>query len=90
MNKIYNIIGIIVSCSIIIYGIIFFTDIGAYIISESAFGSDMNVNMLMQMQQINANVIKINNSIHRGLGILISAIGFVSTSYFINNLKNKK
>lgn len=89
MSKRYNIIGIIISIIIIIYGIVFFMDTGSYIVSDSTFGTDMNANILMQMQQINANIIKVNNGIHRGIGMLISSIGFISVSYFIGDFKKK-
>lgn len=89
MSKKYNIIGIIISIIIIIYGIVFFMDTSSYIVSNSTFGTDMNANFLMQMQQINANIIKVNNGIHKGIGTLISSIGFISVCYFINDFKKK-
>lgn len=89
MSKKYNIIGIIISIIIIVYGIVFFMDTGSYIVSNSTFGTDMNANFLIQMQNINANIVKVNNSIHRGIGMLISSIGFISVSYFINDFKKK-
>ena len=89
MNKKYNIIGIIISIIIIIYGIVFFIDVGGYITINEAFDTDMTKNMLIQMQNINANIVKVNNSIHRGIGTLISSIGFISLSYFISNFKKK-
>lgn len=87
MNKKYYIIGIIISVIIIIYGIVFFIDTDSYIISNYTFGIDTDTNILMQMQQINVNIIKINNSIHRGIGALISSIGIISVSYFAMSLK---
>ena len=89
MSKKYDIIGIIISIIIIVYGIVFFIDIGGYVTLGESFDVDMTKNMLIQMQNINANIVKVNNSIHRGIGMLISSIGFISVSYFIYDFKKK-
>lgn len=87
MQKKYNIIGIIISIAIIVFGIVFALNLGSYIISESASTNDISIDIFKQVQNTNANLIKLNNSIHIGLGTLISSIGFLSMSLFIKNNK---
>lgn len=87
MQKKYNIIGIIISIAIIVFGIVFASNIGSYVIPESSSANDISINIFKQVQNTNANLIKLNNSIHIGLGILISSIGFLSMSLFIKNNK---
>jgi len=87
MLKKYNIIGIIISIAIIVFGIVFASNIGSYVIPESSSANDISINIFKQVQNTNANLIKLNNSIHIGLGTLISSIGFLSMSLFIKNDK---
>lgn len=87
MLKKYNIIGIIISIAIIVFGIVFALNLGSYVISESAFTNDISIDIFKQVQNTNANLIKLNNSIHIGLGVLISSIGFLSMNFLIKNNK---
>lgn len=87
MLKKYNIIGIIISIAIIVFGIVFALNLGSYVISESAFANDISIDIFKQVQNTNANLIKLNNSIHIGLGVLISSIGFLSMNFLIKNNK---
>lgn len=89
MDKKYNIVGIIVSSIIIVYGIIFFFSISGYVTPEFNFNENIDLNIFKQTQAIATDIINVNNSIHKGLGVLISSVGFISFSYFIGNLKNK-
>ena len=86
MSKKYNIFGIIVSIIIIVYGIIFFFNISGYAISDFQFNENIDLNMFKQMQYISADIVKINNTLHNGIGVLISSTGFILLSYCINNL----
>ena len=87
MQKKYNIIGIIISIAIIVFGIVFALNLGSYVTSESASKNDISIDIFKQVQNTNANLIKLNNSIHIGLGVLISSIGFLSMNFLIKNNK---
>lgn len=88
MIKVVNFTGIIVGIIIVICGIIFLSSTDSYISINYTFTEDIDKNILMQLQQNNVNILKLNNSIHVGFWTLISSIGFLTFGYFINKCKN--
>ena len=89
MKKITCILGIIVSLSIIILGIITYSNADEmFIASGIEFGADFYTEIFEEVEQIKASTRSIDNAIYEIGGLLLISIGGISLCNFLKDLSN--